>query len=236
MSKKLAEILDKMEELKKESPYNYCDRWCERCPFETQSRCTLYQNEWEQKLTCIAHGREEDDPEITRAVMERQFADAAEGPEDFIDDEEDELTEVDISEPQFDSIRPHMEFVQNHSLPKTAQEYLERARSFLEQTYYDKNVAEEPKHHFQTISWYHTLLPVKLQMGLAGFHEPACEGDIAIYHAVGQLEICKKAIRESVAAFRHLQVDFPAFKTQILVLLALLHNMHDRIQALEESA
>lgn len=234
MSQKLDEILDKIEELKKENPYNYCDRWCERCPFETQSRCILYQNEWDQKLTCIAHGREEDDPEITKAVMERQVADASERLDDFVDEDE-ELTEVDITAPEFDNIRPHIEFVENHSLPKTAKEYLDRAHSFLEETFYGKEVERELKYHFQTLSWYHTLLPVKLQTGLAGFHEPACEGDTSLYHAVGQFEVCKKAIRESVIAFRKVQPTLPAYQARISALLALLHNLYDRIQSLEES-
>lgn len=77
-NKKLEEIYKKIAEFEKETPYNYCDRWCERCFHEKQIRCTLYKDELERKLTCIAHGKDENDQEIAEAVLEAQYKDVDE--------------------------------------------------------------------------------------------------------------------------------------------------------------
>src|SRR4030042_5301087 len=73
MSERLQKILRENAEFEKKAPYNFCDRWCECCLHEIQMRCKLYLDEFECKATCIAHGKDEDDLEITKAVMEAQF-------------------------------------------------------------------------------------------------------------------------------------------------------------------
>lgn len=234
MNKKLQEIFRKNAEFEKETPYNFCDRWCERCIFEKQVRCKVYLDELEQRMTCVAHGKDEGDPEITGAVMKRQFEEIGEEINERMEENEIDLNAV--ADPEIDKIKQHIEFVENHPLPATAKEYHRRAQMFLQDVFYLKRQEMSPQmiYDFETIAWYHTLLPVKIQRGLAGFHEPTCEGDLALYDAVGQFEICKKAIRESVSALRNIDQHFPACHAQTSGLLALLHNLYDRIQALEE--
>ena len=64
-SERLRKIEAGNAKLERETPFNFCDRWCERCIPEKQMRCKLYQDELEQKLACIAHGKDEHDPETT---------------------------------------------------------------------------------------------------------------------------------------------------------------------------
>ena len=246
MNEKLRNIHLKNAEYEKESPYNFCDRWCERCSHEKQIRCTLYKDELERKMTCIAHGKDEDDPEITSAVIEAQYKEVDKKLSggmgkfgidlDNPDIDEDELNEEDAVD--FEDLPPdiqkHIRFVENNTLDATAEQYRKRTHVFLENTFY-KNKDLIPKHNydFETVSWYHTLLPAKIHRALCGFHEPASEGDISLCDAVAQFDICRKAIEESVKSFNKIKEFFPAHNLEILKLLALLDNMHNRIQILE---
>lgn len=234
MSKRLREILQKNAEFEKEAPYNFCDRWCERCSHEKQMRCKIYQDELEQKMTCIAYGKESGDPEITKEVMKRQFEEIGEELEQFA--EENEIDFDDIDDPEFEKIREHIKFVENNPLQRTAERYLDITHEFLEKTFYKTGFEDQAlAGDFEIVSWYHTLLPVKMNRALAGFHEPACEGDLALYDAVAQFQICKKAITQSAEAFRKIGQSYTSFRVQIQTMLALLHNIYDRIEAMENS-
>lgn len=233
MSKRLREILQKNAEFEKEAPYNFCDRWCERCAHEKQMRCKIYQDELEQKITCIAHGREPGDPEMIEEVIKRQFEDIEEKIEQFT--EENEIDIDDIDDPEFEKIKEHIKFVENNLLQKTAEQYHKKALAFLENTFYKKeNTKPELIYDFETVVWYYTLLPVKLNRALCGFHEPAAEGDISLCDAVAQFEICRKAAKESIAALQKIKSAYLLFQPRISELLALLHNIYSRIEIMEE--
>lgn len=249
-SERLKRIIEENIKFEKEAPYNFCDRWCERCTHNKQMRCRLYQDELEQKITCIAHGREPDDPEITEEVMKQQVKEVEEKLEKFMEENEiDTSTSLsingeqgrtidfdDIDDPEFEKIKNHIEFVENNPLDATAEQYRKRAQKFLENTFFNKEgIRAKFVYDFQTVAWYHTLLPAKLHRALCGFHEPACEDEFALYDAVAQFAICKKAINESVSALGKLKQHYPEHKNLIVELLALLHNIFSRIEAMEES-
>lgn len=218
----------------KESPYNFCDRWCEQCEDEKQKRCKIYQDEFEQKITCIAYGREPDDSEITAEVMQRQYESVKDVFEEY--EEEVDINFETIDEPEFEKIKEHIKFVQNNHLEVTVEQYRMRTYAFLAETFYnDEKVISGLKYYFKTVSWYHTLLPIKVNRALAGFHEPAVPEDMALYDAVAQFQICQKAAKESIVALRKIKDGFPGRHKQIIELIALLHNIHSRIEALLET-
>lgn len=246
-SKRLQEIFRKNAEFEKATPYNFCDRWCERCIHEKQMRCRLYKDELERKITCIAHGRDEDDPEITEAIMEAQYKEIEEKLDEYMHKFGIDLDSLDIDEDKLDGegvvdfedlpsdIQKHIRFVQGQHLNATAKRYLKISHAFLEKTYYNnKKIDPKLKNDFETVSWYHTLLPAKLNRALAGFHEPMSEGDISLYDAVGQFQICKKAIINSSASLRNSAEKDMSLRDDINPLLVLLHNMHSRIELMEE--
>ena len=248
MSERLEKILKENAEFEKKSPYNFCDRWCERCPHEMQVRCRLYLDEFERKASCIAHGRAEDDSEITEAVMEAQYKQVDDMLNEHIEKVDIDLDNPDIGKDglsddgfvEFEDlpaeIQKHIRFVENNPLDATAKEYRRRANDFLEKTFYkDESANPELRHNFETISWYHTLLEVKLHRALCGFHEPASEGDISLCDAVAQFQICQKAIKESLMALKKIKGTFPSFNKQIIELLALLCNISSRIDLLLQS-
>ncbi|MFH1283790.1 MAG: hypothetical protein ABII27_09035 [bacterium] len=87
---------------------------------------------------------------------------------------------------------------------------------------------------FETVAWYHTLLPVKLHRALCAFHEPVNENEFALYDAIVQFEICKKAISEPIKALRNIAERDKNLQSRITQLLTLLHNMFSRIKLIEE--
>ena len=248
MSDRLQKIIENNVEFEKESPYNFCDRWCERCVHETQVRCILYKDELERKTTCIAHGRDEDDPEVTKAVMDAQYGEFGEKLREYVDKLGIDLDNPDIDEADLDEghmidvetlpeeIQKHIRFVENNHLLATAEQYRKRAHDFLKETFYkDGKKYAKLDLDFQTVSWYHTLLSAKLQRALSGFHEPVSENELGLYDAIAQFQVCKKAITQSVAALRKIWTNYPDFAQQIQVMMALLNNIHSRIVAMEES-
>lgn len=250
-SQRYKKILQENRKFERESPYNFCDRWCERCIHEKQIRCRLYLDDLERRATCIAHGKDEDDLEITKKVMEAQYGDIEEKLQDTAKKFNIDLDNIDIDEEDLDEeqridledlpkeIQEHIKFVENHPLPRTVDQYRGRAHAFLKDTFYEKdekeNIPKDIKYHFETVSWYHWLLSAKLQRALAGFYEPVCEDEFGLYDAVAQFAICRKGIIESVKALRKIKLYCPDKQKQIIELLALLNNIHSRIKAIEES-
>ncbi|MEA3560624.1 MAG: hypothetical protein U9R31_02505 [Candidatus Omnitrophota bacterium] len=234
MSERLQKIFQENARFEKKTPYNFCDRWCERCSLEKQMRCKLYQDEIEQKMTCIAHGREPDDPEITKKVLEQQFEATKKIIEEHLEENEIDLDSTD--DPELEKIKEHIKLVENSSLHGAAEQYRRKSQIFLKDTFYKKEgIKPEITYDFETVTWYHTLLSVKLHRALCGFHEPVNEDEFGLYDAIAQFVVCKKAVKESIKALRKIKPDFPSRHTQILELLALLHNIHSRIKMLEES-
>ena len=235
MSERLQKILQENARFEKETPYNFCDRWCERCPLEKQMRCKLYQGEIEQKMTCIAHGKDEDDPEMTIEVMKQQFKSVENLFEKYAQESEVDFDD-DINESDFAELEERGKFVENNSLHGAAEQYRRKSQIFLKDTFYEKKgLTPEITYDFETVAWYHMLLSVKLHRALCGFHEPVSEDEFGLCDAVAQFAVCKKAIKESVKALRKIKPRFSSCHTQILELLALLHNIHSRIKMLEES-
>ena len=50
---------------------------------------------------------------------------------------------------------------------------------------------------------------------LCGFHEPACASEFALYDAVAQFKVCKKAITLSIDALRKISSAYSVLYVQI---------------------
>lgn len=235
-SERLRKIEAENAKLERETPFNFCDRWCERCIPEKQMRCKLYQDELEQKLACIAHGKDEHDPETTEQVMLRQFEDMEKAIQNSLDEHGLELDFEPGEDFKAEETANPRKPRKDDALVSAADEYLKRAHQFLKANFYDKKLAEpELSADFDTVNWYHTLLTVKLQRALNGFDDPDDEEDFALYDTVAQFAVCQKAIKESIQALRNIQPYYPEQKIIFVQFLALLSNVSHRIQKLEES-
>jgi hypothetical protein len=54
--------------------YNYCDRWCERCP--VTAKCYLYWQEQQTEAEHRAAGRDPDDWAVLLDDVKKQFEEA----------------------------------------------------------------------------------------------------------------------------------------------------------------
>jgi len=201
---------------------------------EKQNHCRLYLDEFEQKLTCIAYGREPNDHEICVDIMHQQYEAVEENIEKII--EENGIEFNDLDEDIRKAIKDQKAFIENNPLHKTAHVYHNRTHQLLEETYYGKKLSNpQVASCFEIIAWYYTLLPAKLYRALCGFHEKMAEGDISLNDVVAQLDICKKAITESARALRTIRTCLNSNQKQIVELLALLNNIYSRIELLEQT-
>lgn len=231
-SGRLKKIIEENKKFEEKSPYNFCDRWCQRCSHDKQMRCKLYHDEFEREATCIAYGREPDDPEIVEDIMKQEFEGIEERLEKFM--EENQIDIDDIDSPAFGATGEQIGFLENNQLSLTAEQYCKKVDRFLKDTFYNKEgISPKLKYHFETVAWYHTLLLVKLHRVLDGLHEPVSEDDFALYDAVAQLAVCRKAINESDKALRVLKRQYPAYKNLIIESLSLLHNILSRMEIIE---
>ncbi|MFH1503892.1 MAG: hypothetical protein ABIH08_00655 [Candidatus Omnitrophota bacterium] len=240
VNERLERIRRENAEFEKDSPYNFCDRWCARCAHEKQARCKLYLDEFERKTTCIAYGRPIDDFQVTSAIFEKQFEDLenldSPYPPEFDDefdddfDDEEDYDDIEEDEPEF------QEGLDNHPLQLTAEQYCQRAHNFLKNVFYgDQDVIIKFNYDFETIAWYHTLLAAKMHRALYGLHESNEGDEFGLCDAVAQLTICQKSIKESIKVLRRLKGYFPEHCSAITELLALLNNISSRIIHIEEN-
>jgi len=192
----------------------------------------LYRDEFEQRITCIAHGKEENDLEITEEFLKYQFQ-SFQGPiEEYLDEDES----FDDIDDEYDEIKEVYEPVQDDLLLKTAEQYRLKTHDFLKDTFLEsRNIGFELADDFEAIAWYHTLLSIKLYRALCGLNEPESPDEFGLYDAVAQLAICKKAIDESIKALRKIKQIYLDYRNLITELLALLNNISSRIIHIEES-
>ncbi|MCK5358744.1 MAG: hypothetical protein KAJ48_10140 [Elusimicrobiales bacterium] len=235
MTNRLQEILKQNAELEKQTPYNFCDRWCERCVFEKKSRCKIYKNELECKITCIAHGKEPNDIEITAEVMEEQYKETTEAMEFIENETKPDLENMD--NPDFEKFKNSIESAQNHPIFQLADIYRKQTSSSLKYMLYCMRKTINPNliYHFKTLQWHHTLLPAKLNRALAGFYEPADKEDMALCDAVAQLEIFKKALEESLNAFSEIEKISADLGPHIWHLIPILKQLKKKTEEFEKN-
>jgi hypothetical protein len=227
-------ILKENERFEKKSPYNFCDRWCERCTHEKQMRCRLYHDELEDKLTCIAHGREPDDPEITGQVMQQRW-------EDVMKKLEKDMEKYDINPDDIDGadtaeLDAREESARKEPLNLTTKEYCKRSHKLLKSVFYEiKGTPAGAIADLETVNWYHTLLPAKLYRALCDLREKDDADEFGLCDAVAQFAVCKKAIACSVAALRNLKPHYSEHAKTITLLVALLNNILHRIEMIEDA-
>jgi len=214
MEEKLKKIYQINSELEKQTPYNFCDRWCERCPLETRMRCSLYMDDVDRQVTNIAHGRDPDDLEIFEEDLQDQFNSLKEHIEpwmeeiDIADDEGFELDQSD--EDGWEKMQQRHQQVRILPLLKVVQQYSHKTHEFLKANYYYKNgMNAETKFEFEPLSWYHTLLPAKMYRALCGLADYNADGnEMELCDTIAQFEISKKSIQDSAFAAVSLDPDY----------------------------
>ncbi|MBN1756029.1 hypothetical protein JW877_07430 [bacterium] len=158
--------------------YDYCDRWCENCRFS--DRCLLYKHYQQIVQEHLSRGDDPGDPESIKKDLSYNFQETINLIKQNARDQGINLD--DIPETKFD--KPGL---YRHPLFQMAYRYYNRARKFLSNyrsqlenyglklTEYEGLVPlpedeyrdyDELVKAFRTVSWYHTLISVKLYRAL----------------------------------------------------------------------
>jgi len=205
--------------------YNYCDRWCERCPLT--SRCLVYATEQEdndsprnrdirneafwRKLTAIF--------QETRELIVVWAAEAG----------------VDlnrISEDDDSRAKRKRQLVDNHPLTKAGKKYANTVSDWFRE--FDQTMELcELEDAREVIQWYQYQIAVKTMRALSGRKEEL-EEDLEITDfpkdSDGSAKVALIGIDRSIAAWRMMQLSLPDRVESIVPLILQLERLRLRIE------
>jgi len=230
--------------------YNYCDRWCERCPFT--SRCLLYATEEEDSAN---------DPavrDINNAAFWDNLRDIFEQAKQMLVEMAEErgidLSAVDVSEEEEKhrrrqkTARKDELARQSFSYIKAVDKWFKREKRSFKQKAKDlrrsvimeipgqdpEAEADDLSDAVEVIRWYQHQIYVKLMRALTGTAEVE-EGDdeegVSTHDADGSAKVALIGIDRSIAAWARLRDHFPERADAILDLLVNLERMRRRTEA-----
>jgi hypothetical protein len=205
--------------------YNYCDRWCERCPLT--SRCLVYATE-----------QEDDDSPDTRDIRNEAFwrklgtifqetremivAWAKEAGVDLNGTAEDEEVRGNRKR----------QLVDNHPLTKAGKKYANAASDWLRE--FDQTAeAGDLEDAREVIQWYQYQIAVKTMRALSGKKEEL-EEDPEIMDfpkdSDGSAKVALIGIDRSIAAWRMMQLSLPRRGESIVPLMLQLERLRQRLE------
>ncbi len=230
--------------------YNYCDRWCERCPLT--ARCLVFRTEQTRRRRRGGMGRDDadnarfwDDVQLSFALALRMATRKAR--ELGIDlDAPDALHDAAVEERR----RRRLAARQGSALHRRAFAYaravesvIERLRSRfaeLEQAWRTlaRLEAGDPAAEatavgdaLEVVQWYRFFIDVKLQRAVAGRVDEAIEGaDGFPSDADGSAKVALIAIDRSLGAWAKLREHLPAAEDEILDVLVQLARLRAAVE------
>ena len=239
--------------------YNYCDRWCERCPFT--ARCLVFATE---KADGAFDDSEIDDINNAKfwQKLESTFKEVRQMIVEWAEEEGIELEKI-----EGDALSEREQ--QRHDAKEHPLSIAARFYTMAVQEWFEKELAIEQKVHDDTtgtassstedidvsdaidvVRWYQFFIPAKIFRALMGFeHEAAAEpvGDgpfevadpvedeefmeVIQNHSDGSAKIALIAIDRSLNAWRILQRSLPEKTESILPMLVKLDRLRQATEA-----
>ena len=199
--------------------YNYCDRWCERCPLT--SRCLVYATE-----------QEDNDSPQNRDVCNEAFWRKLTA----IFQETREMIVVWAGEagvdlngaPDNDDIRHKRkrQLVDNHPLTKAGKKYANTASDWFRE--FDQTIElNDVEDAREVIQWYQYQIAVKTMRALSGRNE---EFDDEPRDSDGSAKVALIGIDRSIAAWRMMQLSLPDRVESIVPLILQLERLRLRLE------
>lgn len=241
--------------------YNYCDRWCERCPFT--ARCLVFATE---KAEGAFDDSEIDDANNAKfwQKLESTFKQVRQMIVEWAEEEGIDLETLEGEvllaerEQQREDAKEHRLSLSARRYAKMVQEWFEQElaieRSVHDDTTGTVNNAEEDidvSDAIEVVRWYQFFIPSKIFRALIGFErqtsagEPAPDNfgqpaasaedealmEISGNHSDGSAKIALIAIDRSLNAWRILQLSLPEKTDSILPMLVKLDRLRQATEA-----
>lgn len=211
--------------------YNYCDRWCERCPFT--SRCLVYATEAEEVVS-----REEQD--IANAAFCRELDSVFQETLSLIP-EWAAASGFDLTSLEDTSRKRKRQHVDNHPLVITAKKYANSASDWfrrLDVEHTSDNPSPQPNQEIDTardvIQWYQYQIAVKTMRALSDRTEEFdldTETSDSPKDSDGSAKVALIGIDRSMAAWRLMQLAAPESATSIIPLILQLARLRNRTES-----
>jgi hypothetical protein len=204
--------------------YNYCDRWCERCPLT--SRCLVYATE-----------QEDDDSPETRDIRNEEFwrklsVIFQETREMIVDWAQNAGVDFNaFAEEDEARCKRKRQLIDNHPLTKAGKKYANAASDWFrefDQTM-ELNDVEDAR---EVIQWYQYQIAVKTIRALSGRKEELEDPEIANFpkDSDGSAKVALIGIDRSIAAWRMMQLSSPDRVESIVPLILQLERLRQRVE------
>jgi len=206
--------------------YNYCDRWCERCPLT--SHCLVYATEQEDNDS--SESRDIHNEEFWRKLS-LIFQETREMIVEWAQDAGIDLTEP--PEEQERRCKRKRQLVDNHPLTRAGKKYANAASDWFrefDQTMENSDQLEDAR---EVIQWYQYQIAVKTMRALSGQKEEFDE-DLAPAElpkdSDGSAKVALIGIDRSIAAWRMMQLSLPERAEAIVPLILQLERLRRRLE------
>lgn len=217
--------------------FNYCDSWCERCPFT--NRCRSYDPR---------HAQAENDSGALLEMLHDSLQEAMTIIREHVEEQGFDWDEFQEEAENTPYNRPELTVAQE-KLMAMARRYSQMARSWLEQhrpllqsrgdelsdqlemglPVREKGI--ELADALEVIQWYLFLIQTKLHRALQGLHDDfPLETDPVQNDANGSAKVSLIAVENSLAAWEVVRERFPEQTDSILDLLVLLGRLRSGIE------
>ncbi len=228
--------------------YNYCDRWCERCPFT--ARCMVYAMEEEDRNDPAARDLNN---EAFWKKLAAIFARTNEMLEKMAKEKGIDLSDAESAGAERQARqRQKREELANHELAKASEEYADMVDAWFksEQKLFEQKREElvtmleleigedEPQavaarltDAVEIIRWYQHQIHVKLMRGLMKFDpEEEPEDEAFPKDSDGSAKVALLGMDRSIAAWGALREHFPEKTDDILTLLLQLDRLRRKTE------
>lgn len=218
--------------------YNYCDRWCERCPLT--SRCLVFATEQEDNDWPESH-------DIRNEAFWRKLSDIFQETREMISEwaKEAGVELVAPTEEDHARYKRKRQLVDNHPLTKAGKKYANAAHDWLREldqtievsdlrsTESDREDCERLEDAREVIQWYQYQIAVKTMRALSGrTEEVEEEPELAEFprDSDGSAKVALIAIDRSIAAWRLMQLSLPERAGSIVPLILQLEHLRRRLE------
>ena len=204
--------------------YNYCDRWCERCPLT--SRCLVYATE-----------QEDDDSLESRDLRNEQFwrklsAIFQETREMIVDWAQNAGVDFNAFADEDEARHKRKrQLVDNHPLTKAGKKYANTATDWFRE--FDQMVEiSDLEDVREVIQWYQYQIAVKTMRALSGRKEELEDPEITDFpkDSDGSAKVALIGIDRSIAAWRMMQMSLPDRVESIVPLILQLERLRQRLE------
>ncbi len=206
--------------------YNYCDRWCERCPLT--SRCLVYATEQEDNDLPQSHDvRNEAFWRKLNAIFQETRELIVTWAQEAGINLNNETTEVDDSRH-----KRKRQLVDNHPLTRAGKKYANAASDWFRE--FDQTMeVSDVEDAREVIQWYQYQIAVKTMRALSGRKEEIEEGpEIAGFpkDSDGSAKVALIGIDRSIAAWRMMQMSLPDRNDSIVPMMLQLERLRLRLE------